>query len=110
MGQIIKFPLKQKLQADDFHSAIDELNYPDELKEQLRQDVYPYIEKYSKLIVTDPQMEIPSNLSEKDERLIVSQIKQLLLKQLSNTQHIMLQDIIKLASDKSKLKYNAKNI
>lgn len=106
MGQVIKFPLKQKLQEDDFNSAIDELNYPDELKEQLRKDVYPYVEKYSKLIVADAQMEIPESLSEMDTHLIVSQVKQLLLKQ----QDIMLKDIIKLASDKSKLLFKEKSI
>ncbi|QYX63011.1 hypothetical protein K2227_12380 [Shewanella putrefaciens] len=110
MGQIIKFPLEKKIQTDEFHSAIDELDYPSELKEQLRLDILPYLEKYSKLIISDLQMEIPNNLSVNDEELIISQVKVVLQEQLKYTQQLMLKDIVKLAVSNSKLKFNAKNI
>ncbi len=108
MGKIIQFPFEKKQQKDEFYSAIDDLKFSKELKEQLKLDLWPYIDKYSKISNTDLKMEIPNNISQEDEALIVSQVK-LLFNQLQDEKNEMLKEITKLASDNIKLKFNANN-
>ena len=109
MGKIIQFPLDKKLQKDEFLSAISDLNYPEELKEQLKLEVWPYIDKHSKISVSNLKMEIPNSISYDDEKHIVSQVQELLFTQIKFEKDKMLKEIIKLAAENSKLKFMAEN-
>jgi len=109
MGKVIQFPIKSKLDTDEFENIIKNSNNSDVLKEQLEIEVLPYIHKYSKLMSSDMKLELPATVSEQDEKFIVSQVQNLIQKQIENVQLTMLIDLMKVGKKLCKEKVEHKN-